>query len=221
VAARIFTIYNDDRGITMHQVLLLSILIFSFSPGLLAITEIGGDFGYDKQLYGTKNESSFVTRTYSGTVAIYFYNWTGIEFNYSNVENINTDNGVSEITEYNVEQISKQSRIRTEVWGVGIRQALADQGSFVKPMVSLGYAKQTDTYSSEATYEGISTGDRIVYRIPSERRKCDSVFAAFILQIKLIRGLSLKGSVKSIFPAFEFDKASDNLKYLAGFSWAF
>ncbi len=200
-------------------IILVTLILIPFD--LFSITEFGFDFGYDKQVYGTNKESDFVTRTYNGNLAIYFYNWTGIEFNYSNMEDINTDNGEYEITEYHVAQISKQSRAKTEVWGVGIRQALADQGSFVKPMVSFGYANQATTYSYEVTYQGLLTGERLHYQIPAQKSKSDSVFAIFMLQIKLTRGLSLKGSVKSIFPAFEFNKLSDNLKYLVGLTWTF
>jgi hypothetical protein len=47
------------------------------------------------------------------------------------------------------------------------------------------------------------------------------MFGAFTLQLRLTERFSLKGSVKSLFPAFEFNKAKDNLKYLVGFSWVF
>jgi hypothetical protein len=33
--------------------------------------------------------------------------------------------------------------------------------------------------------------------------------------------LSLKGSIKTLLPAFNFDKAKDNLKYSVGMAWIF
>ena len=39
------------------------------------------------------------------------------------------------------------------------------------------------------------------------------------LELKLTRTISLRGSVKTIFKAFEFDRAQDNVRYTIGFSW--
>ena len=82
----------------MSRTKLLCYLLFVNSLAYGA-AELDFDFGYDKQVYGVNRESDYVTRTYSGSFAFYLFNATGIELNYSNSEDIDTNNAQIELTD--------------------------------------------------------------------------------------------------------------------------
>ena len=44
------------------------------------------------------------------------------------------------------------------------------------------------------------------------------IFGSFVLKIGISQRLSIKGSVYTVFPAFDFNKAKDDLKYTLGLS---
>lgn len=84
-----------------------------------AMMEIGGNFGYDKNVYGAARENKLTTRTYSGNWSIYMLSNTALEFTYSESERI-----TEEHTEYRLEDelanfsvIGNNSNILTWVYG--------------------------------------------------------------------------------------------------------
>lgn len=186
-----------------------------------AIFELSGNFGYGKTVYGPERESDIVNRTYSGSLAFYFAQRTALELNYFHNRETTTNRSVIPITGTNIEVTELQNQVSTNVFGVGLRQALAGRKALIRPMISLGYAKQLIYDVTEYTFQNTTTGEILRLNDGETKRRNDSVFGSFTLQLRITQGLSLNGSVQTVFPAFQFDLAKDNLKYTAGFTWIF
>lgn len=183
--------------------------------------EFDFNFGYDKQIYGTNRDSSIVSRTYSGGLSTYLFDLTAIDINVSRTLEINSQNDRYAVTGYTVDVVGDRSKITTDVYGIGLKQMLAGRNAFIVPVISVGYAKQFVEYNREVTFENTLNQTRFTGNYGTTKQRVDSMFGAFILQFKMTDRLSLKGSVKTLIPAFDFNKAKDNLKYLVGFSWVF
>ncbi|MDO9182384.1 MAG: hypothetical protein Q7U04_08235 [Bacteriovorax sp.] len=186
-----------------------------------AVFEFDFDFGYDKQIFGANRQNSVVTRNYSVGLSSYLFDLTAIDLNFSNTKDTTTQNERSRITGYNVDRISQQSRVSTNVFGLGIKQMLAGRGSWIIPVISVGYAREFITSGGDTTYEDVTSHAQLVIPAQLSKQRYNSVFGSFTLQLKLTDRFSLKGSVKTLFPAFEFNQARDNIKYLFGFAWIF
>lgn len=203
----------------MKTFLLFIIFISSLNASAI-VNEIGFDFGYDIQKYGSTRQNSIVSRSYSGGISSYIFSTTAIDLNFSSSTDTTTENNRYNVaTGYDI--VGQQNRVKTTVYGLGIKQALASKTSALVPLISVGYARQFVDYTTDITIENTTSKARSIASSGTTKERTDSVFASFVLQLKLTDQFSLKGSVKTIFPAFEFNKAKDDLKYLAGFSWMF
>ncbi len=91
----------------------------------------------------------------------------------------------------------------------------------MRPMISIGYAKQeiTDQTSYKVRATGASRGSTLAQ--PPQIMESDSVFASFALTLRLSQLFSIKSSIQTVFPAFDFNRAKDDLKYMAGIMWIF
>ena len=92
-------------------------------------------------------------------------------------------------------------------------------GSRFRPMLSVGYAKQ---FTEDHTNYAIRTeADSTMFTVndSGNKTRTDSVTASLGLQIGLTQTFALKGSVRTIFPAFKTGLAKNNVTYLAGFTW--
>lgn len=183
--------------------------------------EFDFDFGYDKQIYGMNRENSIVGRTYAGGLSTYLFDLTAIDINVSRTLEVNTQNARYAVTGYTVDVVGDRNKITTDVYGIGLKQMLAGRNAFIVPVISVGYAKQFLEYSREVTFEDTTSQTRFTGNYGTTKQRVDSMFGAFILQFKMTDRLSLKGSVKTLIPAFDFNKAKDNLKYLVGLAWIF
>ncbi len=195
---------------------LLLIPIKSFA----GIYELDFDFGYDRQNYGVNRQNSVVSRNYSYGFSLYLFDLTAIDLNVSNTSDITTQNDRYTVAT-GVDVIAQQNRVQTDVYGVSLKQMLTGRGSRIVPTISLGYAREFVTSSGDITVENTITKAQTVFNLTESKQRYNSVFGSFALQIKLTERFSLKASVRTLFPAFELNKAKDNLKYLAGFSWIF
>lgn len=204
----------------MKRVGLWALLLF-FSQSSLSFYELDGEFSYDKQLYGTDRTNKSVSRSYYASFASYFLTLTALEFNYSTSKDIDTRNDVFKLTGTDYSLTSEQAIIESYSYGVGIRQAFAGKNSFLVPTLSVGYARQITTYSTDYTYRNDLDQSILYIKGDKNKQRQDSIFGTFSLKIQLTKNLALKGSVKTLFPADDFNKAKDYLKYTAGFSWMF
>ncbi len=186
-----------------------------------AFIEIGGNFGYEKQVFGTDDQNDSITRTYAATWAWYFSSYTAVEFNYSVSQEETTSRETIDYEDWDVSISKIFNEVNTTVYGIGIRQAFAGKNAFMRPLLSIGYARQVETSHQDITFLDEISGESLTVPYPQSRTDYDSIFASFSLQFKITQLISLKGSINTIFPAFQFDQAKNNLKYLAGFTWAF
>lgn len=198
---------------------LILFLLLPFSTFAI-VNEVAFDFGYDRQIYGLERQNSNVTRTYSGGISTYIFDYTAIDLNASRSEEITTENDRYRIvTGYDL--IGRQNTVTSKVFGIGIKQMLAPRNAFLIPGISIGYASQFLDYNSELTVQNTTTLVNETVSGGTTKQRVNSVFGTFSLQLKMTERLSLKGSVKTLFPAFEFNKARDNVKFAFGFSWVF
>lgn len=214
----------------MRLKLLAIILSLSFCSSAFAVWEIGGNFSYDKNTYNTDSldgdgnkleDDEHLSRTYSGFIAKYLFNLTAIEVNVSHSRYQVTDFMSSDLsgTDY---KISKSfTDIETNTWGVGIRQAFASRKSAIVPQLSIGYARRISLTNSYYIFKNKLDDSEIRSENPSSKTSENSLFGTFTLKIRITKHLSLTGSATTFFPAFDFDKAENDVKYAGGFSWMF
>lgn len=183
-----------------------------------ALSEFSFDFGYDRQIYGVNRQNSVVSRNYSVGLSTYLFDLTGVDLNFSNTQDTTSQNDRYTVSSpYDI--IAQQNRVNTNVFGIGIKQMLAGRGSLLIPIISAGYARQFVTSSGDITVENTTTSVLQKVNLSETKQRYNSVFGSFTLQLKLTERFSLKGTIRTLFPAFEYNKAKDNLKYLVGFSW--
>ncbi len=200
-----------------QKILLLILPLLFFIPKSYAV-EVGGNFSYFKRIYGDNLESSYTSRTYSGSIGYYLFMGTGMELNYSRSQDTITENQDVPIAT-NITLTSTQQRTITDIYGIGLKQALLPRGSFIMPVISLGYAKQFKR--GEIDYTINNNGTPLTLHYLTEHSRIDSLFASFRLQINLFKRLSINGSVDTVFKAGEYKEAKNYLKYSAGFSFFF
>ncbi len=204
----------------MQMFKLIIICLLFISTPCFSISEFGGEFSYSKQLFGDSKQNDVTSRTYSASYAIYFWTQTALELNYSQSEEILTQHPDTD-TPDSWTVTEQKSKLLNDVYGIGLRQSLTGMSSRIRPMISAGYARQFEKHSNYITFTNQSTGEIVSGRIYSSKERTDSVFATFALKFYFTKHLSVHGSVKSIFPAFEFSKAEDYLKYMVGLSCIF
>ncbi len=195
-----------------------TLLILLLSNGAHALIELNGEYGLSTQKYGADRSDEIKATTFGGSIALYLFNLTAIELNYSQTETITSESNTIAI-DSTYDLIAQENNVLVYSYGLGIRQAFASRKARFRPSISLGYARQFIKDSTTATFRNNTTGNIFdVSDTPSKLRD-DSVFGSFNLELKLTRTISLRGSVKTIFKAFEFDRAQDNVRYTIGFSW--
>ncbi len=201
----------------MKRVLLLLFLFLS-SAQTMALIELNGEYGLSTQKYGADRTNEIEATTIGGSVALYLFNLTAIELNYSQTETITSENNVLTI-DSTYDLIGQENNVLVYSYGIGIRQAFASRKARFRPSISLGYARQFIRDTTQATFRNNVTGSTFIVNDDVTKLRDDSVFGSFNLELRLTRTISLRGSVKTIFRAFDFDRARDNVQYLIGFSW--
>lgn len=184
-----------------------------------ALVELSGEYGLSKNLYGSQGQNEIQNTSYSGSLAWYVFETTAIEFNYVQSKNVNTQNLSAPSSGDYISRI--QSEVDRESYGVGIRQLLSSSKSAFKPMVSLGYAKEINHFSTTYTLEDVTAPSSTEIVDNPVQVEDNSVFATFALHIEFSKHFNIRGSVSSYFPAFEFDQWDNDLRYSAGISILF
>lgn len=184
------------------------------------VNEIAFDFGYDRTVYGTARQNNTVSKSYSGALSTYIFDYTAIDLSASRTQDITSENERYNVTT-GIDLVAQQNRVRSSVYGIGLKQMFAPRTARLIPGISIGYAKQFVEYQSDITVEDTTSKARSTFNNAEKKQRIDSVYGTLSLQLRMTERLSLKGSVKTLFPAFELDKARDNVKYSVGFSWVF
>jgi hypothetical protein len=196
-----------------------AIFLFLFASQAMAFTELSVEGSYSNKVFGSSRQNDQITKTYSGSVAFYLFAYTAIEFNYMESEEETIERTELSTSEDSVIFKGYRTVVKNTVRGIGIRQAFASRKSRIRPLISLGYARQKVQDSTQYTYELISTGQEIKLKSPTNKFESDSVFASLSIQFRLTAAMSLSTSIRTVFPAFEFDQARDYQKYTIGLTW--
>lgn len=196
----------------------LAFLLFPLSS--MALMEISGNFGYEKQVYGSTRQNDIVERTYSASWAWYMFSTTALELSYMRSETI-TDEHNEIAIDSSVSVIGLENVVKSDLYGIGIKQLLASRKARLVPAISLGYAKRFISDHTDYTIRDEATGRTYIIHGDRTRLRSDSTFGTFSLQFRLGAGLSLKASVQAVVKGTEFNRAGDDVKYLVGFSWFF
>jgi hypothetical protein len=205
----------------MSKLSILLPLLLILSPlKTFALTELDFNFGYDKTVFGSARENSVVRRSYSGAITFYFTEFLGLEFNGASSKEITTIEENRTIGS-DLEEASRQEIVESEVYGAGLRIMLASRKSFLIPTISVGYARAFNTSGYDILILVPSSGLAVRFKEQASKYRTDNAFGAFALKLKLTKTLALRGSIRTYFPADDFNKAKDNLRYSAGFSWFF
>jgi hypothetical protein len=196
--------------------LIIFIFISLFTTKAFALMELNTEFGYTRQVYGEQRENKLTERTYAGSVATRLFGWTSLELNFTYGEQITQQADNANVTGTDINLVSYQNTVENTVYGIGLKQALSDRNSRIRPSISLGYARQFIYDRTDYTYRDTSNGNTILLFGTPEKRRIDSVFGTFSLQIGLTQRIGLSGSVRTVFPAFETDKMKDYVRYTVG-----
>lgn len=199
--------------------LLSAIFAFFIVLESKAFTEISVEGSYSNKVFGSSRQNDQITQTYSGSIAFYLFSNTAIEFNYMESQTETIERTELATSEDSVIFKGYKTNVRNIVRGIGIRQAFAGRNARIRPLISLGYAKQKVRDSTQYTYELISTGQQIKLKSPTNEFEDDSVFGSLSIQFRLTKTMSLSTSIRTVFPAFEFDQARDYQKYTIGLTW--
>lgn len=203
----------------MKNLLIIIAALFPITSFAI-VNEIAFDFGYDRTIYGLQRQNTTVTRSYSGVLSTYIFEYTAIDLSASRTQDITTENERYTVAT-GIDLIGQQNRVTSQVYGIGLKQMFAPRTARLIPGISMGYAKQFLDYNSDLTIEDTASKARSTITRATTKQRVDSVFGTFSLQLRMTERLGLKASVKTLFPAFELNKARDNVKYSFGLSWVF
>lgn len=203
----------------MPKLKILLCLLFFVSTNSYALMEMGVDYGYERKVYGSNRENSTKATTYSASWAVYFFTLTALEFSFSQTESITEEKNTIAIDDSTITITGFKTNVDSKMFGIGIKQALSSKKARLRPAISIGYARQTVEDKTFINYADSSDGSSGSIQDSESKARYDSVMASFSLQFFLSQRFSIKGSVRTIFPAFEFDQSADDLKYTVGLSW--
>ncbi|WP_372655294.1 hypothetical protein [Halobacteriovorax sp.] len=184
-----------------------------------ALIELGMDFSYDKDVFGTNRQSKNTSRTWAGSVATYLWEYTALEINYmENSDNTVINESVS-YSDLDITILGQQTEIETKSYGLGFRQSFSSRKSLIQPSLSLGYARTFKRTKTNYTVRSDISGTSFTSVNPLIKQRQDSMFGTFSLKFRLSQRLSIRGSIQTYIRAFDWNSAKDDLRYTAGFTW--
>jgi hypothetical protein len=207
---------------------LLSLLILcSLSTSALAYVDLSLNYTFSKSRVAADetdeepDPGAAVTTTqgYSAVWAWYIWEYTALEFNYSETTRHLLDDREAATDDDTLTIKKIDSTMMTEVAGVGIRQSFANRKARIIPSISLGYAKYTTSGVSKYLLDDNGTEEEI--EIEKDKEVLSSSYAAVSIRFRFTQFMGLTLGAKTVMPDFETDKAADNMTYSAGLSWVF
>lgn len=200
---------------------LFVVAAFCLSAGSPArgFVELSGNYGFDSNRYGDDGYNRITDETYTAGMALYFLSMTALEFHYSRSDKTSKEILPSRSDDSTGDYFLSESKneVLTSVYGASIKQVFTlGRRGFLKPSVSLGYAKFIVTDKTGYTLKDDAGQEISVVGTPRKRRE-DALYANLALGIRLTSRLSLQGSVQMVMPDFDLGRFDDNMKYLVGF----
>jgi hypothetical protein len=186
---------------------------FSFSTRRVEALDAGGDIDKDG------GEALATNRGFNVNWAWYLWEYTALEFNYSESEQRVEDDRVASSSDGSTVFNNIDSLIKTKTEGIGIRQTFATRKSRFIPSLAIGYARYTTTGQTKYNFTRAGVDDEIT--IDREGEVVNSSYATVSLAIRIIKRMRLTLSARSIVPGVEIDQADKNITYSGGLSWIF
>lgn len=211
----------------MQRILLIVTMMTSFSA--YSYVDLNLSYTFTQRRIEATNSSGesdpdlgvavSTTKGYTASWAWYIWEYTALEFNYSETDQILEDDRAVVDSSSGITIKNVNSLVKTTTQGVGIRQSLAGRKSAIIPSISIGYAKLITSGNTEYTLNQSGTD----YELSLERDKevYNSGYATFQLAFRFTKLMSLTLLAKSVFPDFKTEEAENNLTYSAGLSWMF
>ena len=183
-------------------------------------TELSVDYGFDRTKYGANRQNRIVAEHTRASIAFYLFSFTALELNYSQSETVTTEQKIISVDNtYDI--TGSKNEVFAYTQGIGLRQAFARKSARLRPSLSIGYARRSVRDKTDLDVLNNTTGARFKVSSPVSKKRYDSVFGTLSLNLRLSRGMSVRGSVNTIFQAFKFNQARDNIKYMVGLAWIF
>ncbi len=192
---------------------LISFFLLFLAGTCFAAIELGGQYGYNQQIYGVE-ESSTVSQNGTASLAIFPFGFLGFELSYSKGRNTITNNNSEVISTVTI--VSDKQIVDFEAYGAGIKLILGNRNSVFLPMLGFGYSKQFQQSSTRIIY---NDGTEKISTTKDPELEVDSSYASFNLRIQLARSLGLTLGAKTIVPKNKFSDAQNNFSFQAGLSW--
>jgi len=203
----------------LAKLLIITLLFFSFRAHSF-YTEVGASYSFQREVYGTDYQSKLNENSVMATAAFYFFSLTGLELSYSWKKWDNLDKTIVQIDDDRA--LTGQRRtLYVQNFGIGISQYFNSTKAILRPGLGLGYVRRLtkdggyfDIYddlsgkTKRHDKDTVSTSDDLIYLLVS-------------LKFRIIEGLYLSGSVRTLFAPKKYKEAQNNLRYFVGFSWLF
>lgn len=180
--------------------------------------EIEGSYSYEQYYYGTGNENKFYNNSWLGTIAFYPFSLTALQLDYVQGQSILLEDQEYPATS-NVDVVYRKTDVETQTYSINLRQAFTASDSFIRPMISIGWARRISLNSGYTDFRDNTTGqvDRVTQ--PEQNLKQDLTQLAVYLKFRLFKDFYLSVNARTLFGGLEIAKANQNLRVFVGFSW--
>ncbi len=180
--------------------------------------EIDGSFSWENYYYGDNNVNQYNSNIYMASLALAPWSLTAFQFDFLQGQTIlladqDYPAGVNNSVVYN------KTDVETQTYGFSLRQAFTGSQSFIRPMVSLGWARRFSLNSGYTDYRDNSSGEVTRVYQPEQNLKQDLTSLGLYLKIRVFNGFFLSLSLRTLFEGFQIAKANQNLRFFVGISW--
>lgn len=197
----------------------MALILFS-SPAHSFYTEIGASWAFQREAYGVDYQSRLNENTVLATVAFYFFSLTGLELGYSWKKVDNLDKTVT-LIENDIYQTGYRRTLYVQNFSLGISQYFNGTKAILRPGLGVGYTRRL---TEDGGYTDLFDNNTdTAYRLERNTSKTsnDLIYLLISLKFRIIEGLYLSGSVRTLFEPKKPEEAQNNLRFFVGFSWLF
>ena len=179
--------------------------------------ELDGSYSWEKYYYGTSNENQFYNKSWLGSMAFLPWSLTAIQLDYVQGQSILLED--QEYLAGDTTVVYRKTNVETQTLSLNLRQAFTGSNSFIRPMVSLGWARRITLNSGYTDYRDNQSGEVTRIFQPTQKLNQDLTQLAFYLKFRIFNGFFLTLSLRTLFEGFEIAKANQNLRFFIGISW--
>ena len=200
--------------------ILITLLIFLSFRAHSFYTEIGASYSFGREVYGENYQSKLNENTVLASVAFYFFSLTGLELSYSWRKWDNLDKTFASLG--NDEYLTGSRRTLDVMnFGVGITQYFTSTKAILRPGLGVGWVRRiTEDDRYVDIYNDLTGETERRYQDPIKTNN-DLIYLLINLKFRIVEGLFLSGSVRTLFAPKKYQDAPNNLRFFIGFSWLF